>query len=488
MTDFATFAKDIIDELTKEGKKRTVEARKYSANRLLMFMGNKPTPMDEWDEIFVQGYETWLKAQGLSASTIAYYLSQLCAFYKQAAKRGIVQEQDIFRLVNKAPSQKLTTQQFPSIAELRYLRTLDLHMSQDFARNMFLFSLYTRGMNYVDIAYLKKSNIKDGMLTYISYTSDNIWMHQIMEMLRERLEPLMLEAIRQSKFTNNDATRLLVRSRETPDDPLKYTIEYVQAVLSLEKKLCVMLYDEGTRDHMLQEEKIFKDSSIAGFVADRAPQYPAIVKDLEGQELLRQACWFHARHYLVDAYLVDSRMEMLLILINALFYIERVFLQEDDQSPEHRQDFRKEWSEPIVDRIMEKLKKMRAAGDEYGQMVHRAVDYILDDEDAFRTFLSDGRIDIHNIAIERCFRHIAMGRRNWLQTGSHFSAQNLAFMFGLLESCKLNKVNFGEYIEDILTRILCGEEVDASFLPCDYVRHFEDGTDAEVTKTSQAVA
>ena len=66
--------------------------------------------------------------------------------------------------------------------------------------------------------------------------------------------------------------------------------------------------------------------------------------------------------------------------------------------------------------------------------------------------------------------------------------ENHFFMFGLLESCKLNKVNFGEYIVDILTRILCGEEVDASFLPCDYVRHFEDGTDAEVTKTSQAVA
>lgn len=45
---------------------------------------------------------------------------------------------------------------------------------------------------------------------------------------------------------------------------------------------------------------------------------------------------------------------------------------------------------------------MHAAGDEYGQMVHRAIDYILDDEDAFRTFLSDGRIDMHNIAIERC--------------------------------------------------------------------------------------
>lgn len=81
------------------------------------------------------------------------------------------------------------------------------------------------------------------------------------------------------------------------------------------------------------------------------------------------------------------------------------------------------------------------------------------------------------IAIERCFRHIAMGRRNWQQTGSHFAAQNISFMFGLLESCILNKVNFGEYI---LTRILFGEEGDESFLPCDYVRRYEDGKDAEL--------
>ena len=319
-----------------------------------------------------------------------------------------------------------------------------------------------------------------GMKTNIPQSSLNLWMHQIMELLRERLEPLMLAAIRQSKFTNNDATRLLVRSRETSEDPMKYTIEYVQAALSLEKKLVVMLYDEGTRDHMLQEEKIFKDSCIEGFVADGAPQYKTIQKDLEEMKLLRQACWFHGRHYLVDAFLVDPRMEPALILVNSLFYIERMFLLEDDQSPEARLEFRKKWSEKIVDRLMDMLRKFRAAGDEYGQMVHRAVNYILDDEDAFRTFLLDGRIDMHNIAIERCFRHIAMGRRNWQQAGSHFAAQNISFMFGLLESCKLNKVNFGEYIEDVLTRILFGEEVDESFLPCGYVRRYEDGKDAEL--------
>ena len=113
MTDFAVFAQKIIDELKKEGRKHTAEARKYSANRLLMFVGDKPLPMDKWDELFVQYYETWLKAQGLSASTIAYYLSQLCAFYKQAVKRGNVQEQDIFRLVKRHHCQNLPPNSSP---------------------------------------------------------------------------------------------------------------------------------------------------------------------------------------------------------------------------------------------------------------------------------------------------------------------------------------------------------------------------------------
>lgn len=42
-------------------------------------------------------------------------------------------------------------------------------------------------------------------------------------------------------------------------------------------------------------------------------------------------------------------------------------------------------------------------------------------------------------------------------------------MYSLLESCKLNNVNFGEYIEDILTRLMKGEKADVSFLPNSYV-------------------
>ena len=94
----------------------------------------------------------------------------------------------------------------------------------------------------------------------------------------------------------------------------------------------------------------------------------------------------------------------------------------------------------------------------YGAMVQRAVNYVLDDEKAFKVFLQDGRVEMHNNAVERMFRHLAMGRRNWMHTGSHLGAENIAFMFSLFESCKLNDINFGDYIEDILTRLMEGEQ------------------------------
>lgn len=307
-----------------------------------------------------------------------------------------------------------------------------------------------------------------GMDTHIPQSSLNGWMHGIMNRLRLYLEGLMLEEIRHAFFSQNDETRILVRSRANKNEPFKYNVEYIHAELSNEVKLLVMKYKEGSRDHSIQEENFFKGSNIKYFLSDRAGIYEAIEKDLEEFHVERCSCWFHARHYLVDAYITDGRMKPLLLLINSLFYIEQESARRR-HTPEQRFKFRLKYSRRIVDRIMKKLESIRLAGKEYGALVHRAVNYILDDKEAFQKFLLDGRIEMHNNAMERMFRHIAIGRRNWLHTGSHFAAENIAFMYSLLESCKLNAVNFGEYIEDILTRLMKGEKADASFLPNKYV-------------------
>ena len=72
MIDFAVFAQQIIDELTKEGRKHTADTRKHSANRILMFMGNNPTSMEKWDELFVQDYYIFHASDNNPAVTIKW--------------------------------------------------------------------------------------------------------------------------------------------------------------------------------------------------------------------------------------------------------------------------------------------------------------------------------------------------------------------------------------------------------------------------------
>ena len=77
------------------------------------------------------------------------------------------------------------------------------------------------------------------------------------------------------------------------------------------------------------------------------------------------------------------------------------------------------------------------------------------------------------------FVHIAMGRcrsalplrlsKNWLHSGSHDATQNIAFMYSLYESCRLDNINFGKYLNDILTRMMKGDTNYMAMLPCNYV-------------------
>ena len=308
----------------------------------------------------------------------------------------------------------------------------------------------------------------ESMKCHFPQSTLNKYIHQIMDYLRVRLETLMQEVIRSCGFVQNDETRILVRSRKSLEEKFKYNTEYIHAALSLEKKMVVMLYKEGSRSHEIPEEKIFRGSMIECFTADRAPLYTAIEKDLVEYSLQRQACWQHARHNLVDAYISDHRVLVLIQLINGLFLIERES-KARGHSPEQRYRFRLKYSASIVGKIMSLLKKMKGEKDKYGALVMKAINYILDDEEAFKKFLHDGRIEMHNNAVESVFRHIAMGRRNWLNSGSHEAAQNIAFMYSLYESCKMTDIDFGEYVEDILTRMMNGNNDYESMIPCNYV-------------------
>lgn len=279
----------------------------------------------------------------------------------------------------------------------------------------------------------------------------------------------IIEVLLHRKFAHNsDMTKLLNGVLDTSDaevnelglDGLKKKISDA-ADEALDEK-----HKEGSRSHSVQEDAIFKDSCIRVFTADRAVLYVTIEKDLEEMGLVRTACWFYARHRFVDAYISDHRVRVIILMMNYLFQIERESKIRKHTAKQRRR-FRLKYSASIVGKLMKLLKKIKLDSS-YGAMVQRAVNYVLDDEKAFKVFLQDGRVEMHNNAVERMFRHLALGRRNWMHTGSHLGAENIAFMFSLFESCKLNDINFGVYIEDILTRLMEGEQDFMSLIPCNY--------------------
>ena len=72
----------------------------------------------------------------------------------------------LFRKV-KTSIEKTVKRAIP-IKYIRKLKSLDLrnNPSLAFARDMFLFSFYTRGMSFIDIAYLQKKDLRNNVLTY----------------------------------------------------------------------------------------------------------------------------------------------------------------------------------------------------------------------------------------------------------------------------------------------------------------------------------
>ena len=292
----------------------------------------------------------------------------------------------------------------------------------------------------------------------------NRWMHAVIEGLQAVLMPEIEKTIRNTRFTHNDETRILVCSQADDESSPSYKTEYIHGLLSPEANLFMMLYEKGSRGHQVQK-RIFEDSNIMAFLADRCPMYGTLVSTLGSAPPVRGACWIHFRRYLLHAYLQDNRLEPMVQLLARLFQAEKIISGIKDLTDTRRIRERGLMCRPLVDAMFTFMGKVKEPGSDYGVLARRAASYLLDDREGFSAFLSCGLLEIGNNAVERCFRSIAKGRENWLQCGSHDAARHTAFMYSLVESCRMNDLDFGHYIETVLIRIQDGDTDFHGMLP-----------------------
>lgn len=148
------------------GKVRSSETYQATLNSFMSFRCGVDLTFDMIDSELMELYEAELQNRGLTRNTSSFYLRILRTNYKLAVEKGLTQDCHPFKRVYCGIDK--TVKRSLSFAKIKQIKELDLSLtpSLDFARDMFLFSFCTRGMSFVDMAYLKKKDLKNGYLTY----------------------------------------------------------------------------------------------------------------------------------------------------------------------------------------------------------------------------------------------------------------------------------------------------------------------------------
>lgn len=159
------FMEDIIKKLAESGNVRTSETYKCALNSFRRYRNGTDVDFANLTGDMVEDYEIYLKKNNIALNTISFYMRILRAVYNRAIVKGYISDCRPFR--NVYTSIGKTVKRAVDINVIRKLMVMNCQNSEEnFARDMFMFSFYTRGMSFVDMAYLKKTDITDGVLIY----------------------------------------------------------------------------------------------------------------------------------------------------------------------------------------------------------------------------------------------------------------------------------------------------------------------------------
>ncbi len=163
---FPGYLMTVATGLAAEGHARTAETYRAAAASFGRFAGCKCVLIDSLTSATVRRYEAWMLARGLARNTTSFYMRILRAAYNRAVAEGAVTQRWPFRGVYTGV-EKTRKRALPARC-MRRLREMDLadRPALAYARDMFMLSFYLRGMSFIDLAFLRRDDLKRGYVTY----------------------------------------------------------------------------------------------------------------------------------------------------------------------------------------------------------------------------------------------------------------------------------------------------------------------------------
>lgn len=160
------FMEGIILKLRRNGKIRTSETYKSTLNSFKRFRDDEDILLDRISSEIMEAYEAWHQRRGLTLNTISFYFRILRAVYNRAIEAKIIENNYPFRHVYTGVDK--TVKRALPLSILKKIKNLDLSLQPklDYARDMFILSFMLRGMSFIDMSYLRKSDLTHGYITY----------------------------------------------------------------------------------------------------------------------------------------------------------------------------------------------------------------------------------------------------------------------------------------------------------------------------------
>ncbi len=239
-TVFAYFD-EVIDNLEKSNRIGYSNIFKSTKNSIKKFRNNRDINFMDITPSFILKYEEWFYSRGVKMNSVFVFLRTFKTLINYAKKEGIVRELfDPFKEINFTKFRRIkTSKRAISKDEIYAIINLELPdgNSISHARNYFLFSYYNRGINFIDMAHLKWSDVDKNRLTYERKKTKellNIGM----------LEPaiILLEYYRTFRNENNDYIFPILNSKyvtaKSMDNRIDKMLKVVNTNLKKIGELC----------------------------------------------------------------------------------------------------------------------------------------------------------------------------------------------------------------------------------------------------------
>lgn len=182
------------------------------------YLAGKDINFNKITDNLIQNYNAYLLQRGMTRNTTSFYMRTLRAIYNKAVKQKLTSQtfpfSEVYTGIDRTRKRAIDEKTMSQLFKLQLTPNSPLAL----ARDLFIFSYCTRGMAFADMAYLKKSSLYNG---YISYSR-----RKTGQLLTIKAEPIIEEII--ARY-NNSNTPYLFPIITSTNPQIAYT-QYQQGI------------------------------------------------------------------------------------------------------------------------------------------------------------------------------------------------------------------------------------------------------------------